>query len=166
MQEIWHSGSIPGWERSPGGGHGNPIHYYCLQNPMGRGDWQAIDHGVAKSRTWRKWQHVCVELEELLLLVVIVWNRRKPPILPTLPSATRKTAFSRNRELGTKILWDTVTTNLPVMTYRTNHITQPAQDTLGCECHSKWEWTKVLCKNQCRCCLEGGHSSWTTKSSQ
>ena len=34
---------------------------------MGRGDWQAIDHGVAKSRTWRKWQHVCVELEELLL---------------------------------------------------------------------------------------------------
>ena len=65
-----------------------------------------------------------------------------------------------------KILWDTVTTSLPVMTYRTNRITQPAQDTLGCECHSKWEWTKVLCKNQCQCCLEGGHSSWTTKSSQ
>ena len=42
------------------------------------------------------------------------------------------------------------------MTYRTKHITHTAQDTLGCECHLKWEWTNVLGKNQCQCCLEGG----------
>ena len=30
-------GSIPGLRRSPGGGHGNPLHYSCLENPMYRG---------------------------------------------------------------------------------------------------------------------------------
>ena len=30
-------GSIPGSGRSPGGGHGNPLQYYCLENPMDRG---------------------------------------------------------------------------------------------------------------------------------
>ena len=44
-------GSISGSGRSPGGGHGNPLQYYCLENPMDRGAWQAMVHGVAKSRT-------------------------------------------------------------------------------------------------------------------
>ena len=35
------SGSIPGSERSPGGGHGNPLQYPCLENPMNRGTWWA-----------------------------------------------------------------------------------------------------------------------------
>ena len=43
--------SIPGLGRSPGGGHGNPLQYSCLENPMDRGDWQATVHGVAKSWT-------------------------------------------------------------------------------------------------------------------
>jgi len=30
---------IPGWERSPCGGHGNPHQYACLENPMDRRDW-------------------------------------------------------------------------------------------------------------------------------
>ena len=30
-------GSIPGWGRSPGGGHGNPLQNSCLENPMDRG---------------------------------------------------------------------------------------------------------------------------------
>ena len=29
-------GSIPGLGRSPGGGHGNPLHYSCLENPHGQ----------------------------------------------------------------------------------------------------------------------------------
>ena len=33
------AGSIPGLERSPGGGHGNPLWYPCLENPMDRGAW-------------------------------------------------------------------------------------------------------------------------------
>ena len=34
-------GSIPGSGRSLGGGHGNPLQYSCLENPIGRGAWQA-----------------------------------------------------------------------------------------------------------------------------
>ena len=45
---------IPGLGRSPGGGHGNPLQYSCLENPMDRGTWQAIVHSVAKSRTQLK----------------------------------------------------------------------------------------------------------------
>ena len=37
---------IPGLRRSPGGGHGNPLQYSCLENPMDRGAWRAAVHGV------------------------------------------------------------------------------------------------------------------------
>ena len=39
---------IPGLGRSPGGGHGNPFQYSCLENPMDRRAWRAAVHGVAK----------------------------------------------------------------------------------------------------------------------
>ena len=42
---------IPGSERSPGEGHGNPLQYSCLENPMDRGAWWATVHGVAQSQT-------------------------------------------------------------------------------------------------------------------
>ena len=41
---------IAGWGRSPGGGHGNPLQYSWLENPMDRGAWQATVHRVAKSQ--------------------------------------------------------------------------------------------------------------------
>ena len=41
-------GSIPGSGRSSGRGHGNPLQYSCLENPMGRGAWQATVHGVTE----------------------------------------------------------------------------------------------------------------------
>ena len=41
-------GSIPGSGRCPGEGHGNPLHYSCLENPMDRGAWWATFKGVAK----------------------------------------------------------------------------------------------------------------------
>ena len=44
-------GSIPRSGRSPGGGHGNPFQYSCLQNYMDRGAWWATVHGAAKSQT-------------------------------------------------------------------------------------------------------------------
>ena len=44
-------GSIPGSGRSPGGGHGNPLQYSNLENPMDRGAWRAPVHGVAENRT-------------------------------------------------------------------------------------------------------------------
>ena len=39
--DIRDAGSLPGSGRSPGGGHGNPLQYSCLQNPMDRGVWWA-----------------------------------------------------------------------------------------------------------------------------
>ena len=44
-------GSIPGSERSPGVGNGNPLYYCCLENFMDRGAWQATMHGAAKCQT-------------------------------------------------------------------------------------------------------------------
>ena len=46
--------SVPGLGRSPGGGNGNLLQYSCLGNPMDRGAWRAVVHGVAKSRTQLK----------------------------------------------------------------------------------------------------------------
>ena len=43
--------SIPGSGRFPEEGKGYPLQYSCLENPMERGAWRAIVHGVAKSRT-------------------------------------------------------------------------------------------------------------------
>ena len=44
-------GSIPGLERSPGVGNGNPLQCSCQENPMDREAWQATVHGVAKGQT-------------------------------------------------------------------------------------------------------------------
>ena len=44
-------GLIPGSGRFPGEGNGYPIQYSCLENSMDRRAWQAIVHGIAKSRT-------------------------------------------------------------------------------------------------------------------
>ena len=41
-------GSIPGSGRSPGGGHGNPLQYFCLENPMDRIAWRATVYKVTK----------------------------------------------------------------------------------------------------------------------
>ena len=50
-EEIGDLGSIPGLGRSPGGGHGNPLRYSCLENPMDRGAQWATVHSVTKSQT-------------------------------------------------------------------------------------------------------------------
>ena len=46
-------GSISAWGRSSGGGHGNPLQDFCLENSMDRGAWRTIAYGVAKSWTRR-----------------------------------------------------------------------------------------------------------------
>ena len=70
--DIRDTGSIPGWGRSPGGGHGNPLQYSCLENPIVREARQATVHGFTKSQTrlstehaWdrRKWQIYLQSLE-------------------------------------------------------------------------------------------------------
>ena len=49
LGDVRDAGSIPGSGRSPGGGHGHPLQYSCLENPMDRGAWWDTVHGVAKS---------------------------------------------------------------------------------------------------------------------
>ena len=52
------SGSIPGLERSPGGGHGNPLQYSRLGSLMDRGAWRATVHRVAESDMIEATEHV------------------------------------------------------------------------------------------------------------
>ena len=49
--DVREHGSIPGSGRPPGGGHGNPLQYSCLENPMDRGAGRATVHGITKSWT-------------------------------------------------------------------------------------------------------------------
>ena len=49
--DIRNAGLIPGSGRAPGGGHGNPLQFSCLEDPMDRGAWWATVHGVMQSHT-------------------------------------------------------------------------------------------------------------------
>ena len=52
--DIGDVGSTLGLGRYHGGGHGNPLQYSCLENPIDRGAWQATVHGITKSGTQLK----------------------------------------------------------------------------------------------------------------
>ena len=71
--DIRDSGSIPGSGRPPGGGHGNPLQYSCLENPMDRGIWWATVHSVAKSQTQLK--RLNMQPARILLLHNLVFSR-------------------------------------------------------------------------------------------
>ena len=47
--DIRDEGLIPGFVRSLGGGYGNPLQYFYLENPVDRGAWQATVHRVTQS---------------------------------------------------------------------------------------------------------------------
>ena len=53
--DIRDTGLIPWLGRTPGGEHGNPLQYSCLENPRDRGAWRATVHGVEQSLAWLKW---------------------------------------------------------------------------------------------------------------
>ena len=55
--DVRDVGSIPGSERSPRGGHRNPLQYSYLETPTDRGGWQATVHGVTKSTRWSTAQY-------------------------------------------------------------------------------------------------------------
>ena len=56
--DIRDVGLIPGSARSPGGGHGNPLQYSCLENPMERGAWRATVHRATK--TGKQLKRLCI----------------------------------------------------------------------------------------------------------
>ena len=54
-ESAWNVGDlglVPGLGRSPGRGHGKPLQYSCLENPIDRGIWWTTFHGVTNSWTW------------------------------------------------------------------------------------------------------------------
>ena len=61
--EVREEGLIPGWGRSPGGGHGNPLQYSYLEKPMDRGDWRITVHGGSKeSGMTEVTMHACMHI--------------------------------------------------------------------------------------------------------
>ena len=63
-------GLIPGLGKSPGEGHGNPLQYSCLVNPMDRGTWWATVHGGHKETV----EHACTNDIRLLGNIGLVYS--------------------------------------------------------------------------------------------
>ena len=61
-RDLRDVGSIPGSGKFPRGGHGNPLQYSYLENPMDREAWQATVHRVTQSRTPLNQQHTCTRM--------------------------------------------------------------------------------------------------------
>ena len=56
-RDITDVDSIPGFGRFPWRKNSNPLQYFCLENFMDGGAWQAIVHGITKSQTWLSTRH-------------------------------------------------------------------------------------------------------------
>ena len=72
--DIKDMGLIPGLGRSPGGGYGNTLQYFCLENPMARGAWQATVHRVAKSQTRLRHTHTHTHTQGLYKFFFIFFS--------------------------------------------------------------------------------------------
>ena len=72
-------GLIPGSERSPGRGNGNPLQYSCLENPIDRGGWRATVYRFEKSQTRLKQlsMHAQITAHQTSLSLTICWSLPK-----------------------------------------------------------------------------------------
>ena len=71
--------SIPGLGRSTGEGHGNPLQYSCLENPVVRGAWWAMVHRVAESQTQLKWLRTAHSIHRVATIILISLLRMEWP---------------------------------------------------------------------------------------
>ena len=85
-------GSIRGLGRSPRGGHGNPLQYSCLENPMDRGAWQAIrSHRVRQTRLKQLSMHI---KRNVLLIHAATWMNLQRIILNGKDQAVCKRLYA------------------------------------------------------------------------
>ena len=68
-RDIRDAGSIPGLGSSPGGEHGNPLQYSCLENYMGKGAWQAMVHGDHKELDMS--EVIALKHEKLTVIIIL-----------------------------------------------------------------------------------------------
>ena len=80
--DVRDASSIPGSQRSPGGGQGNPLQYSCLENPVDRRAWRALVHRIAKSRT-RLSDFACTHARDYLISYTGGFNM-ETTLLPAL----------------------------------------------------------------------------------
>ena len=59
--DIKDTGSVPGLGKSPGGEHGTPLQYFCLENPMDREAWWATVHRITESDMTDVTEHACLQ---------------------------------------------------------------------------------------------------------
>ena len=97
-------GLISGSRRFPGGGHGNAHQYSCLENPMERGAWWAMLHGVAKSQTQLKWMSIYTHTHTLTR-VSHIFSIYNPLVGLTVSSPTLFLYTVPGKPLGVLGLW-------------------------------------------------------------
>ena len=74
-RNIRDVGLIPGLGRSTGGGHSNPLQYYCLENCMDKGAWQATVHRVAQNPDMTEAsKHACKHTHMIFFRYVKKWE--------------------------------------------------------------------------------------------
>ena len=78
--DIRDTGSIPSLGRYPGGGHGNTLHYSCLENPMDREAWQ-----TAKSHQGCKELNLTELTEACIKIIYVDYRNIKSPLVIMLP---------------------------------------------------------------------------------
>ena len=71
--DIRDIGSVPGSGRSPGGGHGNPLQYSCLEHPMDKGAWQGRVQSFKKHLTYSRTDYKSVPAKDLGASQVVQW---------------------------------------------------------------------------------------------
>ena len=131
------TGLIPGLGRSPGGGHGNPLQYSCLENPTDRGARQDIIHGVTKG-----WTHKRLSTHASSWL----WNCRREKEWTGLPLPPPPTMAGTSRERGShQPEEDSIQTEIPLTTqpWSSKWCSEVCKKTVhkrtGSSC-TKWKW--------------------------
>ena len=92
------AGLIPGLGRSPGEGNGYLLQYSCLENPMDRGAWRAIVHGVAKSWT-RLSTSICVTFKNKMIELPSVLSSKESTCMGLIPGPGRFHILWSNRSM-------------------------------------------------------------------